>query len=98
MKTLLAATATLCLGVPGLTQAQSVEQIAQATINAHGKDCPRVTVVKPFARTDSGTLLLAAACSNGAQHVLKVLPNNTLEYVSTCGIFEAVSKIKCFSS
>lgn len=93
---LVTAVLTLCLVATGTCFAQSVERIAQAAINARGKDCPNVTAVKPLGKTEAGTPIVAAACSNGQRHVLKLLPNNTLEYVSTCSVFESVSRVKCF--
>jgi hypothetical protein len=95
-KTLLATALALCLGAPGPCLAASVERMVQASINADGKDCPSVTAVKALGKTDSGTPIIAAACSNGTRHVLKILPNNTLDYISTCAVFEAMSKVKCF--
>ena len=76
--------------------AQSVNQMAQASINADGKNCPSVTTVKALGTTDTGTPLIAAAGSNGTRHGLKILPNNTLDYVSTCAVFESFAPIKCF--
>jgi len=98
MKKSVLVAATCCsLALPGFSHAKSVEQMVQATINAEGKDCPRVTAVKPLGTTDTGTPLIAAACSNGERHVLKILPNKTLDYLSTCAVFESFSKVKCFS-
>lgn len=94
--TVLTAVVTRCLTATGTSFAQSVERIAQGAINARGKDCPAVTAVKALGKTESGTPIVAAACSNGERHVLKLLPNNTLEYVSTCAVFESVSRVKCF--
>jgi len=92
----LAVVVALCLTATGSVFAQSVERIAQAAINAKDKDCPNVTAVKALGKTESGTSIIAAACSNGQRHVLKLLPNNTFEYVSTCSVFESVSRVKCF--
>jgi hypothetical protein len=97
MKKKVFAAAICCsLAASSVCHAQSVEQMVQATINAKGKDCPRVTAVKPLGTTDTGTPLIAAACSNGERHVLKILPNNTLDYLSSCAVFESFSKAKCF--
>lgn len=86
----------LSLSVAGICHAQTVNQMAQASINADGKDCPAVTTVKALGTTDEGTPLIAVACSNGTRHVLKILPNDTLEYLSTCAVFESFASIKCF--
>ena len=95
-KTMLTAAVTLSLVTPAPAFANSVERMAQSTINAQGKDCPSVTAVKALGTTESGTPIDGAACSNGTRHVLKLLPNNTLQYVSTCGVFESMAKVKCF--
>jgi hypothetical protein len=96
LTTISAAFMFFTLIAPGLCHAQSVERMAQSVINSQGKDCPKVTAVKAMGTTESGTPIIAAACSNGERHVLKILPNNTLEYVSTCGVFESIAHVKCF--
>ena len=93
---LLSVVVAFSLTATGTSFAQSVERVAQAAINAKGKDCPNVTAVKAIGKTETGTTIVAAACSNGQRHVLKLLPNDTLEYVSTCAVFESVSRAKCF--
>ena len=95
-KTRLAIMIALTLAAPGVSFGASVEHMAQATINARGKDCPSVTAVKALGTTESGAPIIAAACSNGTRHVLKILPNDALEYVSTCAAFESMAKVKCF--
>lgn len=87
---------TFSLVSSGICNAQSVNQMVQATVNAAGKDCPSVTNVKALGTTETGTPIIAGACSNGSRHVLKILPNDTLDYVSTCAVFESLSKVKCF--
>lgn len=76
--------------------AQNINQMAQSTINAAGEDCPSVTKVKALGTTPEGVAIIAAACSNGTRHVLKIPPKKTLDYVSTCDTFESLSKVKCF--
>jgi hypothetical protein len=72
-------------------QAQSMERMAQATINASGKACAAVTSVRPLGTIDDGTPLVAAYCSDGKGHVLKITPRDTFEYLTSCSAFNAVS-------
>jgi hypothetical protein len=84
------------LTITQIVNAQSVNQMARSAINADGKDCPVVTKVKAIGTIEDGTPLIAAACSNGSRHVLKIMPNDTLDYLSTCAVFESFAKVKCF--
>ena len=95
-KPIIFASLALSLVGSGVCNAQSVNQMMQATVNAAGKDCPSVTKVKALGTTETGTPIIAGACSNGTRHVLKILPNDTLDYISTCAVFESLSKVKCF--
>ena len=87
---LLAATATC------VCHAQSVAQMAQAAINSEGKECARVTTVQVIGKIENGTPLVAAACSDGSRHVLKILANDTFDYFVTCSTLEWMSDLKCF--
>lgn len=81
--------------VASMAHAQSMERMAQATINAHGTACASVTSVRPLGM-GGNTPLVAAYCSDGEGHVLKIMPNDTFEYLTTCSSFNAVStKAKC---
>jgi hypothetical protein len=98
MKRVTFALLTFSLINPILGNTQTINQMAQSTINAAGEDCPSVTKVKALGTTPDKAAIFAAACSNGTRHVLKIPPQkNALDYVSTCDTFESLSKIKCFN-
>jgi hypothetical protein len=95
MKTKIAVSLTTAV-VATAAHAQSMEGMAQATINARGHACASVTSVRALGTIDDGTPLIAAYCSDGKGHVLKILPNDTLAYLTTCSSFNATSsKSKC---
>jgi len=93
---MMAALAAGLLGVCGAGMAQSVEALARAAINSEGKGCPTVTQVKAVGKTTSGTTIIAAACSDGGRHALKITPENTLDYVSTCAVLKSTAGVDCF--
>ncbi len=80
----------------GSVLAASMEQMAQSVINTRGINCSRVTAVNPLGTTESGTPVVAVACSNGERHVLTIQPNDTFKYLTSCGAFEASTRKKCF--
>lgn len=84
----------LALSAPCL--AQPVEVLFQGVINSKGKDCPRVTALKPIGKSTSGSAVIAAACSNGSRHVIEIKPDRSLKYISSCSIFEGTSGKSCF--
>jgi len=95
--------AKLCLGAVAAScvtaaPAQSAQELLQAAITKQGRSCPQVTAMRGFATTEDGTPLLAAACSNGDRHVVKLLPGERLEYMFTCDAIEARADVKCFPS
>ncbi|MBO9426952.1 hypothetical protein J7444_19615 [Labrenzia sp. R4_1] len=84
----------LLLSPPGL--AQPVEVLFQAVITSEGRACPSVTSVKVLGKSTSGAGVVAAACSDGSRHVIEILPDRSLNYISSCSTFEAVSGTSCF--
>ncbi len=84
----------LLLSPPGL--AQPVEVLFQAVITTEGKACPAVTRVKVLGKSTSGTSFVAAACSDGSRHVIEILPDLSLNYISSCSTFEVFSGTSCF--
>ena len=82
------------LAFTSATHAQSMERMAQATINVRGHACASVTSVRPLGMAGS-IPLVAAYCSDGTGHVLKILPNDTFEYLTTCAAYNAVATRKC---
>jgi hypothetical protein len=94
-RTMLASTVMLC-AIATQASAATMEQMAQSVINARGHDCPRVTSTKALGTTESGTPLVAAACSNGQRHVLTIEKNDTFKYLTSCSAFETATKKKCF--
>lgn len=72
--------------------AQSIQVQAQAAINTRGHSCAAVTTVRPLGTIDDGTPLVAAYCSDGKGHVLKITPRDTLEYLTTCAAYNAASR------
>jgi len=93
---MIAATFGLSLVVGGVCHAESVAQMAQSAINAEGKACASVTATNVLGTDNKGIPLISAACSNGSQHVLKILPSKTLDYYMTCGVFNSFASVKCF--
>jgi hypothetical protein len=84
----------LLLSPPGLAQPEEV--LFQAVITTEGKACPAVTRVKVLGKSTSGTSFVAAACSDGSRHVIEILPDLSLNYISSCSTFEAFSGTSCF--
>lgn len=87
----------IVLLIAGGASAQSVEDILQATINAKGKACEKVTATNAIGTDTNGTPIIAAACSDGGRYVLEINATGTaVTYVSTCSTFTSVSGIECF--
>lgn len=72
--------------------AQSVERIFQSAITRDGKACAQVTDAQAIGTVEGGDALIAVACSDGRHHVVRIHSNDSVSYVSTCGMLEAMAK------
>lgn len=81
--------------------AQTAEDYARQVITQAGNACPRVTSMEPRGRFDTGSVIVAVACSDGGKYVLELIDDRKLDYISTCGVFvnEALKRgreFRCF--
>lgn len=84
----------LLLALPA--SSQGLDRLFQGAINAEGRTCPQVTNFRPLGRSTKGSAIVAVACADGSRHVVEIKPDSSLNYVSSCGTFEAVSTKRCF--
>jgi hypothetical protein len=84
--------------ITSTANAQSVKQILQSAINKKGENCQAVTATQAIGTSTGGDALIAVACSGGERHVVSIHKDNSVSYVSSCGIFESTTGAKCFSS
>jgi hypothetical protein len=90
------AAASLLLAT-SVASAQSLNQMAQGVINSSGKTCQGISMLKPMGKDNTGTAYVAAACTDGSRHVLKIEPNaKNFKYVSSCSIWKSSGGPDCF--
>lgn len=92
---------TACLMVLSVSMTPAYPQLAEhlfkAVIERAGDGCGAVAKTQPIGTTSNGDALVAVACSNGGRHVVQVLKDNSVAYVSSCSALKAAAGISCFS-
>lgn len=77
-------------------QAQNLNEILRAAINADGHSCEEITATNPIAGTSSGGVVIGAACSGGEQYAIEVNSEAEIKSVTRCATFESVTGMSCF--
>lgn len=96
-RTILGAAAVAVATSPTAADRPSPEAaiILQAAINAEGESCPQVTDAQPLGISTNDDAIVAVSCSDGGRHVVRIRPDDSVGYVSSCTVWAATSGQSC---